>query len=129
MSKLATLIRTNKLVLKCCSLIFGYFLWTTFSEHQKIIVSLPIPVTFAATKENQHIDAPETITVTLAGTRKALIQARLTGLVVCDATPLVHENQTFIVAEQRIVLPESVSLLNCTPRTITVTAIDTHVKA
>ncbi len=109
----------NKLCLKLCALIFGYTLWSGFTEHHKIQKAVGIPLSFFNAPEKIQIDAPETVQLTLYGTRRALAAAHYEGSVHCNGSKLTEGTHTVALHDQQIFLPKTVLLLHCVPDKIT----------
>lgn len=116
----------NGLALKCLALIFGYALWHSVSTYQKIQITQKIPVCFYNTQPAQIIHAPETINVTLYGTRKDLFKITFDAALHYNAQMLPTGTNTLPITKEQIFLPESVRLVHYTPTEITVVIQETH---
>ncbi len=116
----------NSLGLKCLALIFGYGLWHCVSTHQKIQITQKVPVCFYNTITDQVITAPETISLTLYGTRKDLFKITFDSALHYDAQTLHEGTQTLPITKEQIFLPESVRLVHYKPTEITIVVKETH---
>ncbi len=109
----------KKLFLKCCALLFGYSLWLGFTEHHKIQKTISVPLTFFNVLDDIKIEAPETVQLSLYGTRRALANAHYKASIHCNAAQYTQEKQILTLHNQQIFLPKNVRLLHCIPSTIT----------
>jgi len=77
-------------------------------------------VCFYNTVADQIITAPETITITLYGTRKDLFKTMFDSAVHYDAHTFHSGTQTVPITKEHIFLPESVRLIHYKPTEITI---------
>lgn len=111
----------NNLSLNILAIVFGYTLWKSISEHQVINVTLQAPVSWYGTT-GLTVDAPEKISVTLQAKRDELYTLTKTVAAHIDAATL-HEGENPIkLNASHFILPESVKLVNCSPKQITIQA-------
>ena len=113
--------RLNNALLKIFSLFLGYALWQIFSYSYKIETKLSLPLFFYNKADQALVQAPETIKVSLYGTRTELFKVASKGSIHCDATTLSEGTQKIKVAEQNIFLPETIRLVHYTPQEIKIT--------
>jgi YbbR domain-containing protein len=111
----------NNLSLKIIALVFGYTLWTTMSEHNKVQVALQAPLSFY-NQSGLELEAPESVLVTVAGARDSLYQLTRDLAVHIDAKNLQEGQNTIALLEKDLLLPETIKLVHCSPKTITVNA-------
>ncbi len=105
--------RLNNIVLKSLALFFGYYGWIFFSLHHKIEIVYNLPLFFYNTQKKVSITAPDTIPVTLYGTRTELFKSATHGSIHADASVLQEGEQSINLKEQNIFLPETLQLIDC----------------
>lgn len=111
----------NNLSLNILAIVFGYTLWKSISEHQTINITLKAPVSWYGTTP-LTVDGPENISITLQAKRDALYTLSKTIAAHIDTSTL-HEGENPIkLNASHFVLPESVKLINCIPKQITIQA-------
>lgn len=110
----------NTLSLSVLSLVLGYALWQAMSQPYTLNTVLTVPLSFYNT-ENLTIEAPETISIRLQGTRKDLYKTIQNLAFHYDATHLKPGTHTLKVEPRNLFLPDSILLLNYLPIEITVT--------
>ncbi len=81
---------------------------------------------FYNTITDQVITAPETISLTLYGTRKDLFKITFDSALHYDAQTLHEGTQTLPITKEQIFLPESVRLVHYKPTEITIVVKETH---
>ncbi|NBO99526.1 MAG: hypothetical protein EBU90_05265 [Proteobacteria bacterium] len=111
----------NNLSLKIIALVFGYTLWTTMSEHNKVQVTLQAPLSFY-NQSGLEVEGPESVLVTVTGKRDSLYQLTRNLAVHINADNLNEGPNTIAPLEKDLLLPEAVKLVHCSPQTITVNA-------
>lgn len=105
--------RLNNIVLKGLALFFGYYVWIIFSAHHKIEIVYNVPLFFYNTEKKVSITAPESIPVTLYGTRTELFKIIEKGSIHTDASILQEGEQLIDLKEQNIFLPANLQLVHC----------------
>lgn len=110
----------NTLSLSILSLILGYALWQAMSQPYKLEAKFSVPLSFYNAK-NVTLEAPETITLRLQGTRKDLYKTASNLALHYDARHLEAGTHTLKVTNENLFLPESVLLLHYLPIEITAT--------
>lgn len=114
-SRLATIALQNDLVHKVCALCIGVCLWSIISTLHNDTVTVTIPVVFHNTKAEQKINAPETITVAIKGTRSDLKSIDYKKLAVhLDQQKVLAEGGVVIQADN-LLLPNTVKVVHYTP--------------
>lgn len=108
------------LILKCCAIVCGYALWDMMNKPYPIKTTLNIPVSFY-NNTNFKIEAPETIQIKILGNRKGIFKTAHTAAVHCDVANLQEGKNSMQLSDEQIFLPEAISLLDYTPKIITVT--------
>jgi len=111
----------NNLSLKIIALVFGYTLWTTMSEHNKVQIALQAPLSFY-NEAGLELEGPESVLVTVSGGRDSLYRLTRDLAVHIDAGSLHEGSNTLALLEKDLLLPEAIKLVHCTPKTITVHA-------
>jgi hypothetical protein len=111
--------------LKILALCFGYLLWHVFSQTNLVSVTISAPLCFDATNELYAINAPETIAVTLAGTRRALASLDFDTLAIhLDANKLTPQEHTLCIAKKNLFLPDHINLVHYEPSPLVISVID-----
>ena len=96
------------------SLIIGYGLWYITSQSLTIQHTFTVPVAFYNTG-NKTIQAPDHVHVTLKGKRKTLRSVAHTLALHLDASKLPTKTTTIALTKEDLFLPDTVSLVHCTP--------------
>ena len=109
----------NGLFLKCCSLIIGYTLWSIMSQPYAVQTTIMAPISFYNTHEAVTVQ-PESVKITVHGTRKELYKTALRVAVHCDGSVLQPGENKITVTPEQILLPETVTLLHYSPTHFTV---------
>ena len=110
---------------KLLALCFGYALWYIFSQASIISVTVPAPLCFDTTNTSYTINAPETLSVTLAGTRCALATLDFDTLAVhLKADKLDPREYTIRLSQKNLFLPEHINLVHYEPSPLLITVID-----
>lgn len=110
----------NTFSLSILSLCLGYVLWQTMSQPYKLDATFLVPLSFYNT-EGHSIEAPETITIRLYGTRKDLYKTTANLALHYDVALLASGTHTLKVSSENLFLPDSVLLLHYVPIEITIT--------
>ena len=113
----------HSILLKVIALVIGYSFWYIFGGSHASVVTFSVPVCFYNMPANTHIvDAPESISITLAGKRadiRALNQEHLA--VHLDASRLRNGKQPIPITEQELMLPTTgIKLVQHSPSNPTV---------
>lgn len=112
----------NNLSLSLISLIFGYALWQSMSQPYAITAEFSVPLSFY-NNTAETLNAPETVVVTLKGTRKELYKLAPNLATHINTHVLQSGENTVKITHNNLFLPDSVQLLHCVPSAITVTKI------
>ena len=109
----------NNLSLKILSLIIAYMLWAILSADHRTELTLRVPLSFY----NAHgyvIDAPETVSIKLSAPRKELyfLSRKLAAHI--DIASLELGKQNIIFDNSLLFLPDTVTLLRCSPTPCTI---------
>ncbi len=116
-------------LLKGIALVIGYTFWYIFGGSHASVVTLSVPLCFYNMPASTHIvDAPESISITLAGKRadiRALHQEHLA--VHLDASCLRNGKQPITITERELMLPTTtgIKLVQHSPSNPTV-ELSTH---
>jgi len=89
------------------------------SDGHKTHLAKRVPISFY-NEQGFIIESPESIAVSLAGTRSSLYTLTRDLAVHIDAKKLQEGNNTVTLDEQLLFLPEQIKLVHCTPSTITI---------
>lgn len=112
----------NNILLKTISLISALTFWYFFSGIHPTTISLAIPVCFYDTSAQQQIDAPDQVTIVLAGKRNTLRSITYSELALhIDAQQLHTGKQALTLSNAQLFLPESIKLVHYTPSPLIVT--------
>lgn len=121
---------TNNAPLKIVSIFLGYGIWFTLSQYHTLNITTQIPVCFYGAQSGAICDAPETISLTLSGTRHAFTAIELSSLAAhIDADQLNPGSNALEITKSMLFLPEQVNLVHCKPAYLQVTinsAADAH---
>lgn len=102
----------------------GYALWNIVSQQQTIIISREAPLYFYNIPQSYHVNAPETVTISLEGKKKYLKLLSSEQLAIhINGQELHIGEQPLIMNEKKLFLPEIIKLVNYSP---TVISIDTQ---
>jgi len=107
----------SNLIIKCCSFILGFALWSFLSQQQQYRITHRTPVYFlqtdgTATKQN-FVD------VTLEGSRKDLSSFDFDSLAIfIDETQQKTKKITKVISKQDLLLPPYLNMIHCDPRII-----------
>jgi hypothetical protein len=119
------LCRTNLLLLKLISLLFGFAFWYLFIHQQIGYEQRVIPLCFHDLPPDLLIKAPEIIQITVRGKRTDLYSLENNNLAFhIDARKLKKGNNTITLQDHQLYLPEHLTLLSCSPSTILVCVYD-----
>ena len=109
----------NNLSLKILALVFGYTMWKTMSDGHKAELARRIPVSFY-NEQGLIIESPDSLAISLSGTRSSLYTLTRNLAVHIDATRLQEGTNTIVPDEQLLFLPEQIKLLHCTPSALSI---------
>jgi hypothetical protein len=110
----------NNLSLSILSLLLGYALWQAISQPYKLDTVVSAPLSFYNT-EDITIQAPETISLHLQGTRNDLYKTTAHLAIHYDALQFKEGTNTLKVTTENLFLPDTVLLLHYLPIEISVT--------
>ena len=100
----------------------GYWLWMLLGQSIPVTISRSIPLVFDAVTESQSIDAPETITVYLQGTRKTVYDLDHQSLALhIDARTLKDGKNSLPVTPDMLFLPYHIHMVHYKPLPIIIT--------
>ncbi len=112
--------RHNNL-LKGIALLIGYTFWYIFGGSHVAVVELSVPLCFYHVPTDTHINAPESISVKLAGKRSDIRAVEREHLAVhIDANKLQKGKNLIAVTRQELLLPNSIKLVQYAPSNPTV---------
>jgi YbbR domain-containing protein len=111
----------NKLLIKISSIALGFSLWYTYKQSHYDSMSLDVPIYFYNETPGTIIKSPETIQVTLAGTRKNLNMLDKEQLAIhLDASRYSKPMSYTIIDNQNLFLPATIKLIHYCPAPIPV---------
>lgn len=103
-------------LLKIIALIIGYTFWYIFGGSHAAVVSLSVPLCFYHVPADTHINAPESISVKLAGKRTDIRAVEHEHLAVhIDASKLQKGKNLLKITKQELLLPNSIKLVQYSP--------------
>jgi len=106
----------NNNSLKLLSLFFGFGLWYVVSQPHTIRLSVTAPVCFYNSTATKTINAPETVTLELAGKRSDIQRFDQKNCALhLDAQQFAHGQHHLIIDEKNLFLPATIKLVNCIP--------------
>ena len=108
----------NKLCLSFISLLFGYGIWQSVGNHQKITIILPAAVSFYNGENLIITPSLETIDITLYGTRSNLKRCLYQSAIHIDAALYKIGHHTISIEPKMIYVPDEIMLLNYHPQRI-----------
>lgn len=109
-------ILNNNAPLKVFSLVLGYMVWSIFSSGNTTTIQKEVPLCFYNIPENYLINAPETIHITLAGTRAHLYSLNIQALAIhLDARTMQQGSNPIHLTKDTLFLPDSLKLVHYTP--------------
>ena len=112
----------NNILLKAGSFIGALIFWYFFSGIHPTTISVAIPVCFYGSTQHQHIDAPEEVTVVLAGKRNYLRNLTQNDLALHINVQELHTGkQSLDLSNAQLFLPESIKLVHYVPSPLIVT--------
>lgn len=115
-------ILTKNTPLKVCSLILGYAFWCLLGSIQPITTQIAVPLCFYNTHDNKQLDAPEIVTVTLAGKRSHLRALDRNKLAIhIDAQDIETGTNPVAITSDTLFLPDTIKLVHYKPAPIVVT--------
>lgn len=107
------------------AIVAGYTCWYTLNSYHTITIPFTVPLCFYNTRNNQHVEAPESITIYLRSKRMHLAKLDTTQLAVhINACSLTYSRNPIAITQQNLFLPESIKLLHYIPSCITATLTD-----
>jgi hypothetical protein len=110
---------TNNLTLKAVSLIMGYTFWFIWSQTQTTAYSLDVPLCVYNVPESAHIEAPETVSVQIAGKLQDIYHLDLDNLAVhIDGATLHEGSNQCIVKNEQLFVPDSIKMIHYAPSNI-----------
>lgn len=108
--------------LKAISCILGYSSWYLLGNLCVHTTQVTVPLTFYNTQKKWTIEAPETISISLAGRRSPIRSLETKKLAIhVDGSTLQSGTQPITIATHQLFLPDSIKLVHYIPATITVT--------
>ncbi len=119
--KLISRLITTRLFLNSASCIMGFFMWYTISEFRILTITHKIPVYFDNVSQEQQIDAPEEVDITLSGTARQLYKSQKIGALHFNAHKLSPGKQLIHISPENLLLPHTTKVVNYTPIEVTFT--------
>ncbi len=111
----------NNIALKVASAILGYALWSIMSQQQTVTITHEAHLCFYNLPPTYHINAPETVAISLQGKRKHLDQLDSSRLAIhINGQELHVGEQPLIMNEKKLFLPEIIKLVHYCPTVITI---------
>lgn len=106
----------TNLTLKVSAFILATVLWYITSQTRIVHQTVHVPICFYNTSENTLINAPETVCVTVAGTRQDMLALdyKNCGLHI-DASKLTTATNRLPITDQNLFLPHNVCMVQCKP--------------
>lgn len=106
---------TNNLLLKVASLIFGIGLWIILGASHTNTLYVDVPLCFYG-GQNKEVEAPEFITVELAGKRSDLYCLDFDNLAVhLNLDEFTVGSHVIEITAEQLFLPSSVKVIHCSP--------------
>lgn len=124
--KIASQLITTRIFLNGMSCIMGFFAWYCISSSQTVVRTIHVPIYFDNVRADMHIDAPETTSITLAGTRNSIKTSSTMGAVHFDSAQYSTGKRLLHATYQNFLLPSAVKLLNCMPIEVSITTVEQH---
>lgn len=116
-------IRSNNLLIKVLSFIFGYCVWSMFSARNVSTMELEVPLCFFNKPTSLQLQAPETITVQLSGKRSTLRALDRNTLAIHIDASRLHEGANPLVLEnETLFLPSTIKLIHYIPANLVIHA-------
>ena len=109
----------NNLSLSFFSLLCGYGIWYICAQTYTITTTCTLPLSFFNHLKTDTFTAPESISVTLKGSRKDLYQYLHTSAVHINANNIPTGQSHIKITETHLFLPNNIILVNCKPLPIT----------
>jgi len=102
--------------LKVFSMILGYLVWSVFSSGNTTTITQEVPLCFYNASEKCIVNAPETLTVTLAGKRADLHSIDYDALAIhLNAHNLEPGINPIQLNKDTLFLPDTIKLVHYTP--------------
>lgn len=112
---------TSNLVLKTFSLLTGYAFWYLLSQSHMIEQSITMPIAWFDIPEGMYIQAPQSITLTIAVKRNVLKKtAAHFDAIHLSARDLAIGTHHIAITQDNFFVPDEVKLLHCSPSLISV---------
>lgn len=127
--KITSQLITTHTFLKIISCIMGFFMWYCVSSSRTIIRTIKLPVYFDNIKNDIKIQAPESIQLTLSGTRSLIRASYNTGALHFDSSELPPGKKLLHATYKNFLLPSTVKVLNCMPIEVSITSLETSSKS
>lgn len=107
-------------LLKFIALLCGYILWRVISNYHMTTMTFMTPLSFYNTT-SYHVDAPETVSVTLKGHKKSFIQLPETLALHINVATLHEGDNQIRVNNENLFLPDEIKLVKWSPHYFTIT--------
>ena len=111
---LKNLLWTN-LTIKLCSLIFGLGLWATLNQSTLHDKSFHAQLYYFGSSLKK-IEGPESINVTLRGTRSGFSKLGSSPTIYINTQSLRDGKNTMIITQDHLFLPQDINMVHCNPR-------------
>ncbi len=125
----APLQKTNRhnTPLKCIALVLGYAFWYIFGSSHATTVQLSVPLCFYNIASNQTINAPESVSVTIAAKRSDLRALATDHLAAHINAEELHAGKNIVsLTHSTLLLPECIKLVHYEPLNPTVEIVQTR---
>ena len=115
-SKIIKNLLFNNIVLKVISFIIGATMWFIINQSHTMHLHKEIPLCFYGPQKDFTITAPESIHVTLCGTRNDLQSLDLDSLALHINSAILHEGPNSLsINRATLFLPEQINVLHYSP--------------
>ncbi|MGE4168080.1 MAG: hypothetical protein AB7E68_00870 [Candidatus Babeliales bacterium] len=99
----------------------AFALWTVLGQLYELSITQEIPVIYHKANDQTQITGPEKITVRISGKRSAFALLTHELAVHKDTTHLSAGNHSVIFSGHDLLLPSSLSMIDCNPRIASIT--------
>ena len=110
--------------LKIIALLLGYSFWYIFGSSHTTAVQLTVPLCFYNVPTNNNVNAPESVSIKIAGKRSDIRALDIEQIAVHIDAEQLHEGKNLLtVTQETLLLPESIKLIHYSPSNPTVELI------
>ncbi len=115
----------QKILLKFFSLAFGLLFWATWGGNQPTTITYPVPVCAYGNQADKLADFPDTLSITLAGSRNELYQIDFSKLAWhIDTEGLAQGPNHIEPTTQALFLPSTIKVLHWSPAPLVISMLD-----